>query len=143
MKIKKAGFALLEGLVVTAILMILGGIFLAVFEGRKSSQNKQQQSVSGVEKARANAAVKHLYVISAYSGQVIIHSVVRGKVETFGQDEMGARRNPGYLRWCDTNGASHELYVSDRIVIHISDEPPSLQGDSSRENAGPKLEADK
>lgn len=137
MKIKKAGFTFVHLLVVLGVATVVAGLLPILAVLRESSRNERQQSVSGVERAMANAAVKHLYVISAYSGQVIIHSAVRGDVDTFWN------RKPGYLRWRDTNGASHELYASDRTVIHISNAPPALKGNNPGAETAPRLEDDK
>jgi hypothetical protein len=87
----------------TIVIMLM----LALFAGCDESK---PQSDSGVQKAQANVtvqasgltveqenvkrrlelesvpgAIKHLYVISAYSGQVIIYSTVKGKVTSSGK----------------------------------------------------------
>lgn len=121
------------------MVMFLFAMFMPAVKTGESNRNahavaSHQNSPSGT--------VKHLHVISAYSGQVIIHSAVRGDVG-ISERGIGAARTPKDLKWCDTNGVAHELYVSDRTVIHISSEPLALRGDISHENAGPKLEAEK
>lgn len=90
-------------LVVFLSVVVLG--FLVGCDVQSGQQQQQPQSASGVKKAdvhvQTNAdgltteqqnirdrilednkpgSIKHLYVISAYSGQVIIYSTVRGKV---------------------------------------------------------------
>ncbi len=92
-------------------LAILAAVVLGVLAGCVGVQSKPQpQSASGVKKAEVHiqtnaegltteqqnirerllednkpGSVKHLYVISAYSGQVIIYSTVRGKVTSGGK----------------------------------------------------------
>lgn len=56
-------------------------------------------------------SVKHLYVISAYSGQVIIYSTVRGKVTSSGKrlspySTAGSGFHNGAYNWTDRNGNS-------------------------------------
>lgn len=83
-------------------------VALSLFSG--CDENRRPQSVSGVTKAEVKVqtqasgltieqqniedrllndnkpgSIKHLYVISAYSGQVIIYSTVRGKVTSGGK----------------------------------------------------------
>lgn len=92
-------------LVLVSVVVVLG--FLA---GCDVPPSQQPQSASGVKKAAVHVqtnpdgftteqmnirdrllednkpgSVKHLYVISAYSGQVIIYSTVRGKVTSGGK----------------------------------------------------------
>ncbi len=92
---------------------------------------------------------KHLYVISAYSGDVIIYSTVKGKVTSAGKrltnthkqykgkgggynktDVMPAIQDDGtygssvnYIYWFDSKGAYHQHYVSGGQILHISDTP--------------------
>ncbi len=102
-------------------------------------------------------SIKHLYVISAYSGQVIIYSTVKGKVtssdkrltpstvdgsNTFdlhiGGTLYGTRQILGedgtyghsaeYLYWWDSKGIYHQHYVSGGQILHISDQPLSVKG---------------
>ena len=92
-------------------------------------------------------AIKHLYVISAYSGQVILYSTVTGKVTSGGKslshrlqrdygttvlDAMGDDGTFGqsveYLYWWDTKGIYHQHYVSGGQIIHISSQPIAVKG---------------
>lgn len=59
---------------------------------------------------------KHLYIISACSGQVIFYSSVYGKVTTYGSSVP-------YIFWWDTNGIYHQHYISGGQIVHISDQP--------------------
>ncbi len=165
----KRAFALLGTLVVT--LPVMG-----------SSCNSQVESVSGtkmtiVGKVQTNSngltveqqnihdriqmdnkpgSIKHLYIISAYSGQVLIYSTVRGKVTSSGKrltpsevtsdgafvfqvgdnneytnqvlGEDGAYGSSAeYLYWWDTRGAYHQQYVTGGMILHISDQPIAVK----------------
>ena len=48
--------------------------------GADGLTTEQRNVKQRVEEDNKEGAIKHLYVISAYSGQVIIYSTVRGKV---------------------------------------------------------------
>ena len=102
-------------------------------------------------------SIKHLYVISAYSGQVIIYSTVRGKVTSGGkrltpttvgegskfpinfndqvhytnevlQDDGSYGQSMDYLYWWDTKGAFHQHYVAGGQIVHVSDQPLAVKG---------------
>ncbi len=98
-------------------------------------------------------AIKHLYIISAYTGQVLIYSTVRGKVtssskrltpdrvdnanatftfevggNTFYTNQvLGEDGTYGssieYLYWWDARGAYHQHYVTGGQMPHLSDQP--------------------
>ena len=90
-------------------------------------------------------AIKHLYVISAYSGQVILYSTVAGKVTSGGKalshkivrdydtaiDAMGDDGTFGqsveYLYWWDSKGIYHQHYVSGGQIVHISAQPIAVK----------------
>jgi hypothetical protein len=102
-----------------------------------------------IEAENMPGAVKHLYIISAMSGQTIIYSTVKGKVTSSGKrltgDKTFARGRQGgygrdfivpriqddgtygssipYLYWWDVQGRYHQHYVSGGQIIHVSDEP--------------------
>ena len=95
---------------------------------------------------------KHLYIISAYSGDVIIYSTVKGKVTSSGKrltnthkqyrgygggykksDVMPAIQDDGtygssvpYIYWFDSKGVYHQHYVSGGQIVHIADAPISV-----------------
>lgn len=103
-------------------------------------------------------AIKHLYVISAYSGQVLIYSTVRGKVTSSGKrltpdvveggsdyfsfpiggnlyatrqilgEDGTYGRSVEYLYWWDAKGIYHQHYVSGGQILHISDQPLAVKG---------------
>lgn len=55
-------------------------------ETQASGLTLEQENVKArLENENAPGSIKHLYVISAYSGQVIIYSTVRGKVTSSGK----------------------------------------------------------
>ena len=95
-------------------------------------------------------STKHLYVISAYSGDVLIYSTVRGKVTSSGkrlspvkgevvrekglrvgqiftdelvQDDGTYGSSVEYLYWWDEQGRYHQHYVAGGQIVHISDQP--------------------
>lgn len=102
-------------------------------------------------------AVKHLYVLSAYTGQVLLYSKVKGKVTSSGKrltpdhvtrdnkftfvvagtvfftdQVLGEDGTYGssmeYLYWWDTNDVYHQHYVTGGQVLHISDQPLEGKG---------------
>lgn len=104
---KRRGYTVIELLVTFAILVIAGLIVAAVFgaSGCQESAPSPPKATSGVNKAIATVevgedgltveqrnvkmrlerdnqpgSIKHLYVISAFSGDVLIYSTVNGKV---------------------------------------------------------------
>ncbi len=101
-------------------------------------------------------SIKHLYVISAYSGQVLIYSTVRGKVTSSGkrltptlsddntfQVQLPGGRSFGthevlqddgtygssieFLYWLDSKGVYHQHYATGGQIIHISDQPLAVK----------------
>jgi hypothetical protein len=102
-------------------------------------------------------AIKHLYVISAYSGQVLIYSTVKGKVTSSGKrltpdrvdgttlfifnvsgsqfytnQVLGEDGTYGssieYLYWWDSKGVYHQQYITGGMILHISDQPLAVKG---------------
>lgn len=116
--------------------------------GKTTEQNNIAKNIENDNKI---GAIKHLYVISAMSGDVIIYSTVRGKVTSSGkrltntheviwearsesvasegfvlpkiQDNGTYGSSIPYLYWFDTKGVKHKHYVSGGQIIHISDQP--------------------
>lgn len=101
-------------------------------------------------------AIKHLYVISAASGQVLIYSTVQGKVTSSGKrltpDRVDGTQNftfsigaapfytnqvlgedgtygPSieYLYWWDARGVYHQHYVTGGQIVHVSDQPVAVK----------------
>lgn len=73
---------------------------------------EQQNIRERLVQDNAPGAVKHLYVISAYSGQVIIYSTVRGKVTSGGK-----RLTPTSVTKARENGATGIMYEGFLIDI--------------------------
>ena len=94
-------------------------------------------------------SIKHLYVISAYSGEVILYSTVDGKVTSGGkrltstvqlergrdggggirdfvtpriQDDGTYGTSMNYLFWFDVKGIYHQHYVGGGQIVHVSTE---------------------
>lgn len=116
-------------------------------------QNNQPQSASGVKKAEVHiqtnpdgftseqqnikdrllednkpGSVKHLYVISAYSGQVIIYSTIRGKVTSGGKrlnpiivESAGEGRDGFPIRIGNWSGSTLEVVQDDGTYGHSSE----------------------
>lgn len=102
-------------------------------------------------------SVKHLYVLSAYSGQVLIYSTVKGKVTSSGKrltpdrvtgsnlftfnvgatnqfvtDQVLAEDGTygssiEYLYWWDTKGVYHQHYIQGGQILHVSDQPLAVK----------------
>jgi len=97
-------------------------------------------------------SIKHLYIISAYSGQVLIYSTVKGKVTSSGkrltptmrarsggqsdyqwyypdviQDDGTYGTSMDYLYWWDSKGVYHQQYVTGGMILHISSEPLAVK----------------
>ena len=113
----------------------------------------EQHNVSArIDMDNQVGAIKHLYIISAYSGQVLIYSTVRGKVTSSGKrltpdrvdgtnsftfviggnafytnQVLGEDGTYGpsieYLYWWDAKGAYHQQYITGGMILHISDQP--------------------
>ena len=92
-------------------------------------------------------ALKHLYVISAYSGDVLIYSTVKGKVTSSGkrltntkklergdggqytrhfvmptiQDDGTYGSSAPYVYWFDSRGVYHQHYIMGGQIFHVSD----------------------
>jgi hypothetical protein len=96
-------------------------------------------------------SIKHLYIISAYSGQVLVYSTVKGKVTSSGkrlsppsvvhysyqssgeynpeliQDDGTYGSSVDYIYWWDTKGVYHQQYIQGGMMLHISDQPLAVK----------------
>ena len=101
-------------------------------------------------------SVKHLYIISAYSGQFILYSTVRGKVTSSGkrlapfevnqyngfdfdigsssyetnevlQDDGSYGSSNDYIFWWDSKGIFHQHFISGGQIVHVSSEPLNVK----------------
>jgi len=118
----------------------------------------EQRNVSNRLRAdNKPGSIKHLYVISPYSGDVIVYSTVRGKV-TSGNKRLTPKaldisavtpviRGPGYefhsaemigddgtygesgdyLFWWDAKGVYHQHYLTGGQIVHVSDQPLAVK----------------
>lgn len=123
-----------------------GGIpqALAVPEVGPSGMTVEQENVKRrIEEDNKPGSVKYLYVISAYSGEVLLQSTVKGKV-TSGEKRLepsqelhyqgypaSDRIQPDgtygssvdYVYWWDVQGVYHQHYVSGGQILHVSSQP--------------------
>ena len=119
--------------------------------------SEQHNIIERIDMDNQISAIKHLYVISAYSGQVVIYSTIRGKVTSSGKrltpdrvdganffqiiiadiiyytnQILGEDGTYGpsieYLYWWDSKGVYHQHYVSGGQILHISDQPLAVKG---------------
>lgn len=118
-----------------------------------SGRTIEQENVKRrLEEDNKIGSIKHLYVISAYSGQVLMYSTVKGKVTSsskrltnpkrfarvrsggYGSDKLTNRLGDDgtygssvpYVFWWDTKGIYHQHYVSGGSLLHISEEAMSF-----------------
>jgi len=119
---------------------------------------EQRNVKDRLEQDNKPGAIKHLYVISAYSGQVLIYSTVRGKVTSSGkrltpehltgageyggsyqdshvgrtaevlQDDGTYGTSVPYIYWWDAKGIYHQHYIEGGQILHISSEPIAVKG---------------
>lgn len=114
--------------------------------------SEEQRNVKEyLEYSNTPGAIKHLYVISTFSGDVLIYSPVDGKVtsggkrltsnmtltngdrgEFYGDFVMGRIGDDGtygganssnYIYWKDTQGKFHKQFVTGGLMIHVSETP--------------------
>jgi hypothetical protein len=123
----------------------------------KGLTTEQQNITDRIKMDNKVGAIKHLYVVSAYSGQVIIYSTVRGKVTSSGKRLTPDKVDGGnsftfdigsstfytnqvlgedgtygssieYLYWWDARGVYHQHYVTGGQIVHVSDQPLAVKG---------------
>lgn len=113
----------------------------------------EQRNVSErIKMDNAPGSIKHLYVFSAYSGQAIFYSTVKGKVTSSGkrlspyqvpkafnthgtngglqhvnveaiQDDGTYGSSVEYIYFWDQRGIYHQHYISGGQIVHVSSEP--------------------
>jgi hypothetical protein len=131
---------------------------VAVQAGSDGMTTEQRNVSQRLNEDNKPGSIKHLYVISAYSGQVIVYSTVRGKVTSGGkslspttvtdggsfkvdfrdgynrytrevlEDDGTYGQSMPYLYWWDTKGIYHQHYVTGGQILHISSEPFAVKG---------------
>lgn len=159
-----------------SILVVIASAFMLVLMSNSGCETEKQRSPTsdaGVQKIHADitvgsdgktaeqrniehryevdneiGAIKHLYVISAFSGQTLIYSTVDGKVTSGGkrltsnqtliygdrgqsngdfvmdniQDDGTYGSSMNYLYWWDVKGVYHQHYVAGGQIVHVSSE---------------------
>jgi hypothetical protein len=98
-----------------------------------------------LEMENTPGAIQHLYILSAYSGQVLLYSTVKGKVTSSGKRLSPTQRavtgysadyhpeligddgtygtSIEYLYWWDVKGVYRQIYVTGGTFTVISDQP--------------------
>jgi len=115
---------------------------------QSNGMTQEQENVKRrVEMENKPGSIQHIYVLSAYSGQVLLYSTVKGKVTSSGKRlspsthaQCGGSYNSDYtpellgddgtygpsieyLYWWDVQGKYHQQYVTGGIFVHISNQP--------------------
>ncbi len=81
-------------------------------------------------------AIKHLYLISAVSGDVLLYSTVRGKVTSSNKrlvpcvtaDDGTYGSSGEYIFWWDSKGIYHQQFLNTSgVIIHVSDQPLAVK----------------
>ena len=164
----------------TILLMLCAATFITMTS--ESGCNDEAKSTSGIKKQTTTittalngntieqnavidrlkednkpASIKHLYVISAYSGEVLIYSTVKGKVTSSGKRLSPSTINDGslgfrvdfgddihytnevlsddgtygssaeYIYWWDSKNIYHQQFVTGGMILHISNEPIAVK----------------
>jgi hypothetical protein len=79
---------------------------------------EQENIYNRLKEDNKPGAIKHLYIISPYSGQVILYSTVKGKVTSGGKRLTPETINPTgdsttHMNWVSVNGGS---YTTDEVL---------------------------
>lgn len=112
---------------------------------------EQENIIARLQMDNKPGSIKHLYVISSYSGQVLIYSTVKGKVTSSGkrispvsvvytsnsnvysynpdliQDDGTYGTSSEYIYWWDTKNVYHQLYPQGGQIITLSDQPLAVK----------------
>jgi prepilin-type N-terminal cleavage/methylation domain-containing protein len=121
--------------------------------GSDGMTTEQRNIKKRLEEDNKPGVIKHLYLISAYSGQVIFYSTVDGKVTSSSkrisnsvalqrgdrgewngdfvvpsmQDDGTYGSSMPYLYWWDTKGVYHQHYVTGGQIVHVSAQPIAVK----------------
>lgn len=130
----------------------LNRVNVTVKVGQDGMTVEQRNIKKRIEAENDPGSVKHLYITSTESGQVLLYSTVKGKVTSSGKrltpqttDEQHAltiKGNAGniwtteimqddgtygssipYLYWWDTQDRYHQHYIAGGQMMHISNQP--------------------
>lgn len=113
---------------------------------------EQNNIINRLTEDNKPGSIKHLYIISAYSGQVIMYSTVKGKVTSSGkrlsptmlaktgshdytieynpdliQDDGTYGSSVEYVYWWDSKNVYHQQYITGGILVHISNQPIAVK----------------
>lgn len=112
---------------------------------------EQNNIINRLKVDNTPGAIKHLYIISAYSGQVLIYSTVKGKVTSSGkrlspssvaingsqrrvvynpdciQDDGTYGSSIEYIYWWDSKGIYHQQYITGGLLVHVSNQPIAVK----------------
>lgn len=116
-----------------------------VTTGPSGMTTEQENVKRRIEEDNKPGAVKYLYVLSPYSGEVMIQSTVKGKVTSGGKrlepplkamttddsPNSSERIQPDgtwggsgdYLFWWDVQGIYHQHYLTGGQIVHVSSQP--------------------
>ncbi len=113
---------------------------------------EQTNIINRLKEDNKPGSIKHFYLISAYSGQVIMYSTVKGKVTSSGkrinpttlaiagggdwnheynpdliQDDGTYGSSVEYIYWWDSKGIYHQQYITGGMIVHISNQPIAVK----------------
>lgn len=112
---------------------------------------EQNNIINRLSEDNKPGSIKHLYILSAYSAQVILYSTVKGKVTSSGkrispttmaytggeyrfnynpdmiQDDGTYGSSVDYIYWWDSKGIYHQQYITGGMILHISNEPIAVK----------------
>jgi hypothetical protein len=123
----------------------------SVKTGVDNLTEEQRNVKEYLEYSNTPGAIKHLYVVSVYSGDVLLYSPVRGKVTSSGKrltsnmtvtqidrgtyytdhvmgrigddGTYGGANSSKYIYWKDTKDEFHKHFVTGGQMIHVSETP--------------------
>lgn len=135
----------------------IGKASVKINPGEDGLTVEQRNIKERLERDNTPGAIKHLYIISPYSGQVLLYSTVDGKVTSSGkrlapyqgsgangpfyveingntvytdeliQDDGTFGNSNPYIYWKDVRGVAHEHYFTGGQIIHVSDQPIAVK----------------
>lgn len=127
---------------------------VSISTGSDGLTTEQRNVAARLKLDNKPGVIKHLYVLSAYSGQAIFYSTVKGKVTSSGkrltpyqelvysgngnggwsmaskekmQDDGTYGSSVEYIYWLDARDVYHQHYISGGQIVHISTEPMPIK----------------
>lgn len=157
---------LLSGLIISGLLILTGCTETKLpysSSGVKKASVKVETDLEGITVEQQNVkarllndnkvgAIKHLYIISPYSGKILLYSTVKGKVTSSGkrltplsvndtrlgfpvrfnnseyytnevlQDDGTYGSSDPYIFWWDSKGIYHQHFLTGGQIVHVSDQ---------------------